>query len=403
MKKQLNVLFVTHNLPNTYGGATMRAYYLIKYFYKKYGHNIILISLSNSSLTDVSNYCSSVHIYEDRASKKDVLKSYILNGFGLANVLEKMKSNNGIIDVSFYSRKKIQKVVDNIIEKKDIDVIYTDSAMAGYVAKSKIAKLVDAVDINYPSFYEYYINEKKLTDKIYYLFMFLISYMRETLIFKNFDYCTVVTELDKHYVSGLNNVLVIPIGVDHTYYSPITSNVIKSSILYTGLMSGKKNIDAVFYFYKHVFPLLKKKVPDLKWFVVGKDPPQEIQDLHNGESLFVTGFVNDIRSYLNRTEVFICPMFFGSGIKNKVLEALSNSKAVVTTSIGALGINFRDGYDLMISNTSHSFVRNIGLLFSDAEKRKQLGENGRELILKDHSWRNIASRFNRIFLIMCQK
>ena len=110
---------------------------------------------------DVLKYCTKKVLFNDTQNTELTIK-YLLNGFGLSNFKEKLLTSNGVVDLSFYSRKEVQNQVDLLLRDNKIDVIYTTSGMAGYVAKSKLPKIVDAVDINYPTFLDYFINETNL-------------------------------------------------------------------------------------------------------------------------------------------------------------------------------------------------------------------------------------------------
>jgi len=97
------------------------------------------------------------------------------------------------------------------------------------------------------------------------------------------------------------------------------------------------------YFYSEIYPIVRKRYPEITFYIVGNDPHPEIQKLSKDPSVVVTGFVEDIRLYLPKSSVFVCPYIYGSGMKNKVLEAMAMGKPVVSTPTGALGIDISDG------------------------------------------------------------
>jgi glycosyltransferase involved in cell wall biosynthesis len=157
------------------------------------------------------------------------------------------------------------------------------------------------------------------------------------------------------------------------------------SLIFEGNMSFLPSVDAMIYFCRDVFPLITAKAPEAKLWIVGRDPTSEVRNLHN-ERIIVTGTVDDVRPYLARASVFICPMRKGAGIKNKLLQAWAMGKPVVATSVGAGGLPAVHQKNVLIADDTHSFAREIICLLADPELRKTLGRNGRQTVLSKYTW-----------------
>jgi glycosyltransferase involved in cell wall biosynthesis len=398
----MNILFLTRLIPNPYSGASIRPFNLIKNFSGKYQDNISLISFSTSIvgvnekdiINEIQKYCKDVKIIQINGNEEKVkLQTFLTNFLSPSNILSKLSSNNGVVlDPAYYNKVGVQKIVDNIIDSNTFDLIYCDSSMAGYVAKSKLLKIVEPLDINYKNLYHDSIKTKNLLLKFYWFCCAILRFFREIYIYKRFNYCVVVTETDKKSIETfLPNLKVIPNGVDINYFKPINLNSKFPSLVFTGVMNGPKNVEAVLFFYSKIFPIVKDKYPSIILYLVGQNPSPEILELGKDPSLVITGFVEDLRPYVSNASIFICPHISGSGIKNKVLEAMSMGKAVVSTSVGALGIknNCNNEY-IIISDDPFEFASKIIELLSNECLRRKIEGNARNFIVNNYSWDSIA-------------
>lgn len=188
------------------------------------------------------------------------------------------------------------------------------------------------------------------------------------------------------------------------------------SLVYTGLISWKPNEDAVLYFIKEIYPLVKRALePEdfvgsdapggphqrraqgsrptepVKFIVVGKGPSQEIQDLAvQDPSITVTGFVDAVEPYVRDATVFVVPLRIGSGTRLKILEAWAMGKAVVSTSIGCEGLAVQEGENILIADTPDEFARKTLALLTDQDLRRRLEVHGRRTVEEQYSWDKIG-------------
>ena len=161
-------------------------------------------------------------------------------------------------------------------------------------------------------------------------------------------------------------------------------------------MSNPPNNDAVKYFVEDIYPLiLKEKM--IKLYVVGRNPSPYIQSIKN-EHVKVTGPVEDVRSYLTPNTIFVTPMISGTGIKNKILEAMSMELPVVSTSIGISGINAENGVEYILADTTEEFKEAIVKLSSDKDLRDKIGKNARIFVENNYSWETSMDRLESIII-----
>lgn len=182
------------------------------------------------------------------------------------------------------------------------------------------------------------------------------------------------------------NTLTIVNGVDSEFFHPNSGEIDMSKLIFTGVMNYGPNEDAAIYFCEAILPLIQKRYPHVQFWVVGKDPTEKVQALTLRSGTHVTGGVPDIRPHLQTAGIFVCPIRYGAGIKNKVLAALAMQKAVVATRCSIDGLDLRENEDLLIADTPEEFAAKVIRLLQDPDFAKRLGQNGREFVADKYSW-----------------
>ena len=205
---------------------------------------------------------------------------------------------------------------------------------------------------------------------------------RELNVYRRADLILTVTEDDKRVllreVPGLKIAVVPNI---HVVPEDIVPRNERHDLLFVGGFSHTPNVDAVLYFCREIFPVLHKRLPQMKVHIVGNAPPAEILALAS-DNLIVTGYVQHLIPYLNSALVSIAPLRYGSGMKGKIGEAMAYGLPVVTTTIGAEGMDLRNGVDAMIADTPHEFVENILRLVNDPVLWESVSSNARQRVIR---------------------
>jgi len=220
----------------------------------------------------------------------------------------------------------------------------------------------------------------------------LVTYMFEKKYFSRATICCLVTEADARFlrrVCSKANVVTIPNGVDCEYFRPLGLQEEYPSLVFEGNMGFGPSVDAICYFHSEIFPQIKKQIAGTKLWIVGKEPANEVQNLQ-AEDVTVTGYVEDVRPYLDRASVFVCPMRKGAGIKNKVLQAWAMGKPVVSTTIALAGLDAKPGDNVVVADTPHQFAAQVVRLLKDQSLRKTVGERGMQTVHKHYGWRQQA-------------
>lgn len=185
--------------------------------------------------------------------------------------------------------------------------------------------------------------------------------------------------------SGINTVTITN-GVDMEYFAPDNSSVDPAKIVFTGVMSYSPNEDAVLYFAREIFPLVLERSAKAEFWIVGSDPTDQVKGLRRIPGIHVTGEVDDVRPYVSQAGVFVCPLRYGSGVKNKILAALAMQKPIVATSLSIDGLDLVDNREVLLADDPQTFAEKVGGLLSDPETVGQLAGNGLARVQSQYSW-----------------
>lgn len=219
----------------------------------------------------------------------------------------------------------------------------------------------------------------------------------ERQLIRKFHTCF-VSERDPDLLGVTDDKLhIIPNGVDTDYFTPRERPPGPPAIGFTGNMSFRPNVDAVLFFYREIWPELKRRIPDLIWYIAGAKPSQQVTALGEAEGIIVTGFVDDIRDVLAKIDVFVCPMISGLGIKNKLLEAMAMGKACVTTSFGAAGVAGITGTHFVVADTPGQIVDSIVELMQNQGRCNEIGNRARQLVESCYSWQTTVADYLTVY------
>ena len=386
----MHILFITPRFPYPLlKGDRLRTYYLVKYLNKR-GHKISLLSFiehekEKDYLQELSKYCKLI---------ETVLlprwKSYLNMAF---SVFSKTP-----FQMKYYSSNLIAEKIRSMVKEDQYDIIhFVFSRMIPYANFVKGTPMVmDHVDA-YSMNMERRFKSEKGIKKIFFYYEWQKLKKYEKSNHDLFNYSIVASQVDRQYL-GSENIAVVPNGVDLEQFAPVKCKK-DIDLIFTGNMGYFSNKDAVIYFSKEVFPLILKRRPGIIFYIVGANPSSEIKKLADGRNIFVTGYVNNLKDYLNRSHVSVCPMRSGSGIQNKILEAMASGVPVVATSCGIGGITADRGKDILISDKPKEFVQNVLKLLEDTELCEKISLNARRLVEQRYSWEASIMKLEKVYAL----
>lgn len=392
------------NYPPIYGGR-IRRYYILKHLSKD--NDVTLLAFINSkedfkNIEGIKEYCKAIETVQRVSNSR---KDYWFTRFRDAFLRRIAFYPENII--SFYQTEMKKKIKD-LISKNHYDLVLIEYWYMGQYAEicGNIPKVLDEVDVEYIRYKRMYQIEKNPVKKSEFYSGWIRTKKYELKFIKKFDRIIAVTPQDKQVLEReipSLNISVIPTCVDPDYIKPSKMPNNSKDLIFIGSYGHYPNVDGVLYFCRDIFPRILREVPDAHLYIVGPYAPEEILNLVS-RNVTVTGFIKDVRPYISRS-ISVVPLRIGSGIKGKIIEAMGLGSPVITTGIGAEGLEIIPGKHLIVEDTPERFAKQTVELLKNKYLRERLRENGLKLVREKYTWGNAISKLNVIFeeVVMTKK
>lgn len=383
----MKILYIAEKIPYPIylDGGTLMNYHVLHGLNKNHNIDFISFSQENIPIGFLKNLCD--NFYGIKPNSKINKTHYIKSAISLLPPFYFNKSND-------FVRK-----LGNLIKNNNYDVIFTDSIFmeiysANITHHCKIISLHDSISLLYKTFS---INADNYLDKFYYKFCSYIYKKYELKILNSYSKCFFVSKKDERYlIEGKKDIVssqVIPNGYNSDLVDLIKNHEPETnSIVFSGIMDYKPNVDAVLYFVKNIFPLILIAKPVVKFYIIGKNPSKEVCGLKS-ENVIITGWVESISEYISKGTVYVSPLVSGAGLKNKIFEAMALKIAIVATSLSVDGIDVQDDEHLYIADSAQAFASRVIELIDNREKRDKFVKNSHDLIIEKYNWDNILKKY----------
>jgi polysaccharide biosynthesis protein PslH len=225
----------------------------------------------------------------------------------------------------------------------------------------------------------------------------MLAYERATV--SRFHHVIAVSDHDREQMmkwADGSSITVVPTGVDIKKYAAAKdeTKLNRSLVLFLGSMDWEPNIDGVKYFCHDIWPQVQARVEGARFRIVGRDPHPQVRRLAS-ESIEVTGTVPSVVEHLREAAVVVVPLRIGGGTRLKIFEAMATAKAVVSTTIGAEGLDVHHGQDILLADDAQTFADSVISLLNEDEKRKRFERAAAELA-GQYDWAIIARRFEEV-------
>lgn len=220
----------------------------------------------------------------------------------------------------------------------------------------------------------------------------LLAYEKKMLPL--FNRSLVCSTEDQNYLrdQGINNVEVLPNGVNISSFSPKgAESIVRNRILFTGNMDYAPNVDAVQYFVHDILPLVVEKHPQVQFIIAGQRPVKSVLDLAS-DRVKITGFIEDLSEEYAKAHVVVSPLRIGAGTQNKVLEALAMNQAVVCSKVGFEGLGIPNKQGILMGEDALSFANAVNAILDTEELRNQMGTMGGNHVRQTFAWNAIAQQ-----------
>ena len=406
----LKALFLTAHLPYPpLSGGRRREFELISRLSRSFEIHLCSITKSWATdrlyINDLLQYCTNVNLFEAKTSTN--------RQHQIASYPQQMKK---------HMSEEASAYVSSLLKNKFFDVVHIEGYyLFQYVStKPKVPLILVEHNIEHLLALQRFRVALTRQEKSYYWSEYIKTLKWERLTWKRATVCVALTNEDKITMERLEpniDVRMIPNGSDHhkkmddaktplllatsSEHSVITDSC--PSILFVGNFAYEPNIDAALYFSRDIFPLIVRHVPNVKLFLVGNAPPPEIYSLMSNKQIEVTGGVASVIPFYKRADVVVCPLRIGGGVKVKVLEALGFGKAIVSTSIGAQGLDLSSHTAVVVSDEVTDFAEKVIRLLVHEESRRIQEQEAATYARTLPSWDQVSEGFVRLYQEMADK
>lgn len=310
------------------------------------------------------------------------------------------------LQMGWWDSCKSRKAYKAFERKVQPDVIYNQMVrtmpLVSRSAYPKVMDFQDALSMNM---------ERRMDHSKFFLWHWLLHFEFKMLrsteynAFKFFDALTIISEPDSEAIpqpKKSDNLYIVPNGVDMEYFQPMDREK-KYDIVFCGNMSYEPNIRAAKYLVEQVMPMVWMDMPKARLLLAGAKPKKSVRELAS-DRVVVSGYVDDIRESYASAKVFAAPMQTGSGLQNKLLEAMSMQMPCVTTSIANDSLHAEDGIQVLVGNTAAEFADHLLSLLQNEDRAKQLAMNGYEFVKTNFSWEVECKKLEEILQnVKCRK
>lgn len=389
----MNILQLTPRIPYPpHDGGAIAMYNTTKYL-QKAGNKVTVLALNTNkhyqNPENIKDICNTVYAVEINTDIR-VFKAMI-------NLFKSIPYN-----AERFISKKFSEKLKELLQTQPFDVIHLEGTFVAWYI-DVIRKYTDVPvflrshNVEYLIWERLYKNAPRSPQAQYIRYLAKKLKRFEAEYFNKFDGIMAITEEDAKRMREELHVTVpievIPAGVD---FESFTLNpeieTLPNSLFLFGSLDWMPNVEAVLWFYHKVFTRLKQEIPDVKLYIGGKNPPQEILSLHDENKVFVYGNVPSARDFMQSFEIMLVPLLSGGGMRIKIIEGMAMQKVIISTSIGAEGIQAIPEKDILIANTPEEFVTQIKRCFESTELKQKLSENALKTVKTHYDWQNITKK-----------
>ncbi len=364
-------------------GDKLRAYYHLKSLSEIYSITLICVSdkeVTSSEFERVKEFCKAIHIF--KLTKPGLLLQLFLSVF-----------SNKPFQIQYFYRPSIRRKIETILNEVKPNHIYCQLVRCSEYVKNYhfCSKTIDYMDALSKGM------ERRIdTEPFYKSWFYKMETKRlrryETLTFDYFENHIIISEQDKNHIHHpkKNKIHVVPNGVDQSFFEKLGVEK-KYDLIFTGNFSYAPNISAAQYLAKQILPELNKKGLQLSLLLAGASPDKEVLSLANSQ-ITVSGWVDDIRYSYQSAHIFVAPLFIGTGLQNKLLEAMASTLPCITTPLVNNALGATNGKNILLAEDLQEFVEKIVISRTELDSFNEISHNGQDFVWKNYSWQTQNSK-----------
>jgi len=307
-----------------------------------------------------------------------------------------------------YTTRTMKQALARFLSEKDFDIVQIESIhLMEYVPIIRAVKrppiiVCDWHNVESELMRRYSEREASLLRRVYAGRTARLMSEFEKRAVREFDAHIVVSERDAERLRELNpdaRIYVIENGVDTAFYTDpgVRDKSLARRVVFVGSMDYHANVDGALSFARQVWPRLHERRAELILTIVGKDPAPEVRELAKIRGIEVTGTVDDVRPFYREAIAAVVPLNVGGGSRLKILEAMAAGVPVVSTTLGAEGLEVQDDENILIADTSEQLVEAILIVIEDEARRHHLSAAGRALVSSRYDWSSLGTALFQVY------
>jgi len=375
--KQMKILVVLSRVPYPLEkGDKLRAFHLLKHLSSN--NDIVLFCLNDKrihpdAVKELGSFCRRVEVFN-------------LSKFSIAYGILKAFFKGLPLQTGYFFNAKAKRKLIKLAEQESPDHIFCQLIRtAEYIKGIQKPKTLDYQDVFSKGV------ERRIAISPWYFKPILQMELKrlvkyEAEVFSLFDSKTIISETDRDLIPHplKHQIVVIPNGVDTDFFSPSVCEK-EYDLLFTGNMSYLPNTLSAELLAGEILPLLHKSVPGINLMIAGANPSAKVAAL-DSEFVKVSGWVDDIRECYNKSRIFVAPMQIGTGLQNKLLEAMAMGMPCITSDLANNALGAKDGKEIMVCRTNEEYVSAIIKLKSEKEVADRIAAAGRAFVAGKYKW-----------------
>jgi sugar transferase (PEP-CTERM/EpsH1 system associated) len=369
-------------------GDKLRAYHQLKHLARH--HEVYLCCLSDGKIhPDALNQLKTItpHVSIIRLNRLLILWRLLLALF-----------SSKPFQVNYFFERRASRMVNRMISEFKPDHIYCQLIRTSEYVKNlhHIRKTIDFMDALSAGL------QRRAAGASFLMKFFVVEEARrlrnyEHLIFDYFDHHTIISEQDQQLIlhPERNKIVIVPNGIDTTFFAKRNTSEAKFDLVFTGNMSYPPNVDCALRIAREIMPKLLLKRPGVRLLIAGANPIQVVRQLRS-PAIEVTGWMDDIRDAYGNARIFIAPMRTGSGLQNKLLEAMAMELPCITSTLVAGAMRAENRKHLIIEDDNDRIVGQILALLDDPSLAGQLARAGKDFVTTVFHWESTTSRLEKL-------
>ncbi len=391
----MKILMISHCVPfPPHSGALLRMYNLLKEVGKR--HEVHLLSFTqrvliptreelDASVRELRHHCRSIRVFPVPTDR---------NRLAWYSLLAANTFSSAPYHYWRFSSREMAEAVQGAVRSLRPDVVHVECmSLARYGMGLQLPKVMIHHNVESALLFRRADSEAGALAKHYVRQQAVKLRRAEQRATAVYDVNVCVSELDRLEFLGFcpgGEFTVVPNGTDVNYFVP-RDTAGPGQIVFVGGLSWYPNTDGVLHFVREVLPLIRRRVANASFVVIGSSPGKALEQVAAEDRLVrVFGRVDDIREEVGKSAVFVVPLRVGGGTRLKILDAMAMGKAIVSTSIGAEGLDVEPGKDILIADTAPDFADAVVRLIEDQGLRRAIGQTARAHVTARYSWESIA-------------